>query len=154
MEERELVLSSWGKRFLAWIIDAIIVNVAYSTILFTVGLPIIPSFGRISSLFYTTGYESTLFFIYWTLLEGAEGQSVGKMLLKIKVVGMEGNDIGFVKAAIESFGKAYLLLLDVIVGLLAFNEVRQRLFNRLSRTVVIRIAPVVEEHVGVRYVKE
>jgi len=152
MGERELVLSSWGKRFVAWLVDAIIVNIVYAAIVFSAGLPVIPSFDKTSSLMFTSG--STLFFIYWTLLEGAEGQSVGKMLLGLKVVDMEGNDIGFVKAAIESFGKAYLLLLDVIVGMLAFGDTRQRLFNRLSRTIVIRVEPLPKESTGVRYVKE
>jgi uncharacterized RDD family membrane protein YckC len=81
-----------------------------------------------------------LTFLYWTLLEGYRGQSLGKMILNLAVVGPKGERIGFEDSAIESFGKAFLLPLDLVVGALAYRGADQRLFNRLSNTVVTAYA--------------
>jgi hypothetical protein len=75
-------------------------------------------------------------FVYWTALEGYRGQSLGKMLLNIVVVGPYGEAIGFRDSALQSFGKAFLLPVDCLIGLLAYREKRQRFFNKLSDTVV------------------
>jgi hypothetical protein len=41
-------------------------------------------------------------------------------------------------AAIESFGKVFLLPIDFLVGYFMYKEKNQRLFNYLSDTVVVR----------------
>ena len=58
------------------------------------------------------------------------------MVLGTAVVGPVGERIGFKDAAVESFGKAFLLPLDFIIGILADQGKGQRLFNRLSNTIV------------------
>ncbi len=75
-------------------------------------------------------------FLYWTALEGYRGQSLGKMVLNLSVVGSVGERIGFKDAAVESFGKAFLLPLDCLLGWLAVPGSGQRIFNRFSDTVV------------------
>ena len=40
--------------------------------------------------------------------------------------------------AIQSFGKAFLLPIDVFFGWIFTNDKRQRLFDRASDTIVIR----------------
>jgi hypothetical protein len=40
---------------------------------------------------------------------------------------------------LQSFGKAFLLPLDVILGWIFTNDKRQRIFNRASNTIVIKI---------------
>ena len=54
-----------------------------------------------------------LLFVYWTTMEGYRGQSLGKMLLNIVVVGPEGGTIGFKDSALESLGKASCFRLTV-----------------------------------------
>ena len=44
-------------------------------------------------------------------------------------------------AAIESFGKAFLLPINVLLGWIFTNNKRQRIFNRLSDTIVIKLKP-------------
>jgi len=44
-----------------------------------------------------------------------------------------GLEAGFIQA----FGKAFLMPLDLVVGLLAYWDRRQRLFNHLSDTQVV-----------------
>ncbi len=76
------------------------------------------------------------------------------MALKIRVTGRAGEDIGFFAATIQSFGKAFLLVPpDCLIGWLAMPGSKQRLFNRISGTVVIETREA-EEPEGVTYVKQ
>ena len=83
--------------------------------------------------------SSFAFFGYWTYFESTSGQSIGKRLLKIKTIDLSGNRILIKSAAIESFGKAFLLPIDVILGWIFTNNKRQRIFNRISNTIVIKL---------------
>jgi hypothetical protein len=51
-------------------------------------------------------------------------------------VDLSGNRIDIKSAAIESFGKAFLLPIDVILGWVFTNNKRQRVFSRISDTIV------------------
>jgi uncharacterized RDD family membrane protein YckC len=77
--------------------------------------------------------SSLAFFGYWTYFESTSGQSIGKRLLKIKTIDLSGNGIDIKSAAIESFDKAFLLPIDVILGWIFTNNKRQRIFNRISK---------------------
>jgi len=144
-----LYLAKWETRFWAWLIDVLLI-----------GLPLwaltdwLPPAWRVTvdpGLF-SISLSSVILFLYWTLLEGYRGQSIGKMALKIRVTGPAGESIGYTTAAIEGFGKAFLLLPDCLIGWLAMPGSKQRLFNRISRTVVIETRER-EEPQGVTYVK-
>jgi len=126
-----IVLSSWGDRFWAWLIDVLIIGLIWHKIAIVLG---IDAFGLNGILLL-----SAQLFIYWTLLEGYRGQSIGKMFLKIAVTGPFGESIRFRDAAIESFGKAFMLPLDVLMSLIFFQKKRQRLFNWISNTIVIKL---------------
>jgi len=124
-----IVLSSWGDRLWAWLIDVLVVGLLWHQFLL---LLVIDAFSLNGLLLL-----SVQLFLYWTLLEGCRGQSVGKMILKIGVTGSSGEPIRLGDAAIESFGKAFLLPFDMLMALIPFGDTRQRLFNRLSDTIVI-----------------
>ncbi len=124
----ELVAAGWSDRFWAWLIDVLLMGLVWHRLVILLGVD--P--GQPEALLLL----SSLLFVYWTVLEGYRGQSLGKMLLDIVVVGPYGEAIGFGDSAVQSFGKAFLLPLDLLIGLHAYREKRQRLFNRLSDTVV------------------
>jgi uncharacterized RDD family membrane protein YckC len=139
-----LKIAFWGERFVAWIIDAIIIGVVTFLISFSVSLI---SFAAMGGWSWWSGwpswvpffnYGSVIYFLYWLLMDGAYGQSVGKMVMHLKVVRLDGSPMKFEQAAIESVGKAFLLPLDVLIGWILWPRRRQRLFNYLSGTVVIR----------------
>ena len=54
---------------------------------------------------------------------------------------------------ISSFGKAFLLPLDVVLGWIFTNENRQRIFNKIGDTIIIKIKPI-EEKENIRYKKD
>jgi hypothetical protein len=59
------------------------------------------------------------------------------MVLNLEVVGSSGESIGFGDAAMESFGKAFLLPLDCLAGWIMLRGKGQRFFNKISDTIVV-----------------
>ena len=148
---RTLHIASWDDRFLAWLLDVILV----SAILASVGV----ATGLLSTVTDSVAYapprvgaNGAALFVYWTVLEGYQGQSAGKMVLNIAVTDERGDPIGYGTAAIESFGKAFLLPIDLLVGWLAYEEEGLRLFNRLSSTIVLKTEDTHGEPESVEYV--
>jgi uncharacterized RDD family membrane protein YckC len=141
-------LAKWESRFWAWLIDILLVGVFSSIIVDSSVFFWNFEFINIAGF----GISGVLIFIYWTLLEGYNGQSIGKMALGLKVTDRNGRKIDFGVAALESCGKAFILPLDCLIGWLAMPNSKLRLFNKISNTIVIKTN--YEEPEGVRYVKE
>lgn len=140
----ELLLARWSDRFFAWLIDFVIVQVALWAVFAAVAFPFWfrdfgdpfgpgPFDGPISYLI-----TSAAFFAYWTFFESTKGQSIGKMVLKIRTVSLSGRPADTQSVAIQSFGKAFLLPIDVVLGWIFTNDKRQRIFNRASDTIVVK----------------
>ena len=158
VHNKEITLAKWSTRFWAWLIDFIIVTIAIEIIFAIVYAPLAfnqdmqgnPGLGAVRF-----AVQSLLFLAYWTYFESANrGQSIGKKLLKIKTTDLAGNVPDIRNVAIQSFGKAFLLPIDVFFGWIFTNDKRQRLLNRASDTIVIRIANQVSGSENVGYSKE
>jgi len=139
----QAVLADWGDRFVAWLIDFIIVEafifipetlLKWITWPIYMWLPPLPRWMPFAGL----GLRDVTFFLYWMLMEGIYGQSIGKMVMKAKVTRLDGSPVDLGQAAIESLGKAFVLPIDVLVGLIFFQEKRQRLFSYISNTIVVK----------------
>jgi uncharacterized RDD family membrane protein YckC len=128
----ELVLASTGERILAWLMDGILIGLVVSIIAFP-GI-----FFPFHTPFMNLSLNSIALFLYWTYTEGTTGQSIGKKLMNIKVTDLDGESIDISKSMYQAFGKAFLLPLDVIIGLIAYSDEEQRLFNHLSDTIVVK----------------
>jgi len=137
----KILLAKWTDRFLAWLIDFIIVSIISTSIIFA-------SFGTIDyeyddELFWAESTQyiptSILFFVYWTVLEYKTGQTIGKKILSLKVTDISGNSPSLKGIIIGSFGKSFLLPIDVVLGWILTNEKRQRIFNKLGDTLVVKI---------------
>ncbi len=129
-----IVRASWKDRFWAWLIDVLLVAIPWSSVM------TISTAGANSAE--GLGILAVLLFIYWTALEGYRGQSLGKMLMNVVVVGPVGEKIGFRDSALESFGKAFFLPLDCLFGWIAYKGSGQRAFNRFSDTIVAEVNEV------------
>jgi len=125
---------------LAYLIDAIILGLIVVPIvsIFTWPWAYLVGFRWTWNIFAGYGLSNIISFLYWTFMEGIYGQSVGKIALKMKIVKVNGEPIDIATAAIESLGKAFLLPIDLILGLLLYPQKRQRLFNYISNTIVIK----------------
>jgi uncharacterized RDD family membrane protein YckC len=158
-QPKEIVLAGWGERFVAWLIDFIIVNAVLWAIFAAAALPL--WFGGMPDRWFDRAegpiglaVASLVFFAYWIYFETATGQSLGKMALRIKTTDLAGNKVDVRSAAIQSFGKAFLLPLDAILGWIFTNDKRQRIFARAGNTIVIRVANEAPgSNVGIVYKK-
>ena len=154
-EFSEIVIAKWSDRFFAWLIDFCIIS-AVSIIM-------------VSSVFGTIDYElsekwilaettfiptSIIFFVYWTILEYKKGQTIGKKILNLKITDMCGKPPCWKGVIISSFGKTFLLPLDVVLGWIFTNENRQRIFNKIGDTLIIKIKNPEENNENVRYKKD
>ena len=134
-----LELAYWGERFVAWLIDFAIVGVVVAILglfrlLAGLAVPGWPNW----LLFFNINLGSVLYFLYWMFMDGAYGQSFGKMVMRLKVTRLDGSKIGMGAAALESIGKAFLLPLDVLLGWILYPKRRQRLFSYISETIVVK----------------
>ena len=155
VHNKEITLARWSTRFWAWLVDFIIVTIAieiifaiaYAPLAFNQGVQGNAGLGAVRF-----AVESLLFFAYWLYFESTTGQSIGKKLLKIKTTDLAGNIPEIRNVAIQNFGKAFLLPIDVFFGWIFTNEKRQRLFNRASDTIVIKVVNegLRSENVGYR----
>ncbi|MBN1357762.1 RDD family protein [Candidatus Bathyarchaeota archaeon] len=135
----QLPLASFGKRTIAFIVDFFLTLTI--TLLFTVPQVVSILRGNVFSpelsmvLFITLG----LLWVYSMLLEGFNGQSLGKRLAGLKAVRTDGKKLSYDHAAIRNFGKAFLLPFDVIVGLRLKNKEFIRYFDKFAGTTVINL---------------
>jgi uncharacterized RDD family membrane protein YckC len=82
-----------------------------------------------------------VWFLYYTLLEGRYGQTLGKWFVKVKVVKENGAPISYGDAAVRTILRIIDGLFDYLVGALLIwtSDKRQRLGDRLAHTVVIQL---------------
>jgi uncharacterized RDD family membrane protein YckC len=152
--ERTLYLGKWSTRFWAWLIDFILV-ILFLNIIRGIFQPfwIIPLYIDLLRWEpFEFGFQTFFFFAYWTVMEGFRGQSIGKMVMNLRVVNRNGTKINYTTAAIESIGKAFLLPFDCIIGWLGMQGSKLRVFNRISNTIVIKTD--YREPAGILYIKE
>src|SRR6266704_400505 len=78
-----------------------------------------------------------VWFVYSMLLEGLVGGTIGKKLLSLRVVALDGN-LDVVHTIIRNLSKVYWLvfLIDLLLGAATHGDPRQRYFDRLARTTV------------------
>jgi len=118
-------------------------------------------FGLVLAVFVTTGITTSLFssitagsglgvsindailflivfWVYSTLLEGFGGQSLGKRIMKLSVVRVDGKKPSYDHAAIRNFGKIIPILpFDLLIGLKLRDERFIRYFDKFAGTTVV-----------------
>ncbi len=134
-----LPLASFQRRFFAYLVDLTLILLITVVIMFPQFLYILttnvlsPELSAV--LFITIG----LFWVYSTLLEGFNGQTLGKRLLGLKAVKTDGKNLSYDHAAIRNFGKAFLIPFDIIIGLQLKNPEFIRYFDKFAGTTVINL---------------
>ncbi|HEY7588477.1 MAG TPA: RDD family protein [Thermoplasmata archaeon] len=81
-----------------------------------------------------------LWWIYSTVLEGTIGGTLGKKLVALHVVAIDGR-MDLVRALIRNISKIFwlFLLLDTLLGAATQGDPRQRYLDRIARTTVTRV---------------
>ena len=132
-----------GRRVLAIIVDGLLVGIPTSLIsmLFFGTSSVYGSSTTDASQVGFVSLSLVVFFLYYTLLEGYLGQTVGKMLLGIKVVREDTGGVpGVGAAAIRTVLRLIDGLFGYLVGFIAVlaSAKRQRLGDMAAHTLVVR----------------
>jgi uncharacterized RDD family membrane protein YckC len=129
-----------GTRLVAQIVDGIILWVLYFVLAAaTFGAFTFSVYGIEAMSF--MGVYGLVGFLYFIVLEGALGATVGKMIVKIKVVREDGSPCGFGPAVIRNILRivdALPFLYIVGIILIGRSEKKQRLGDRIAKTVVVK----------------
>jgi len=78
-----------------------------------------------------------ILWIYSTLLEGFAGQSLGKRIIGLTVVRVDGKRLFYDVAAVRNFGKVFLLPFDLLIGFRLKDERFIRYFDKFAGTTVV-----------------
>jgi uncharacterized RDD family membrane protein YckC len=154
-----LLLAGWSDRFFAWLIDFVIVQLVLWALFTAASFPFWFDGGP-DRWFSDAGgaarwaVTSLAFLGYWTYFESSSGQSLGKMALKIKTTDLNGSKADIRSVVIESFGKSFLLPVDLILGWIFSNDKRQRIFGKAASTIVIKVGEERTSGQDVRYTKD
>ncbi len=81
-----------------------------------------------------------VYLAYFTYLEGSRGQTIGKMITKIKVVSEEGGKIDMNQALTRNILRIIDGLIAYLVGAILIwrSNKKQRLGDRVAKTVVVK----------------
>jgi uncharacterized RDD family membrane protein YckC/DNA-binding HxlR family transcriptional regulator len=77
-----------------------------------------------------------LLWVYLTLLEGFAGQTLGKRVIGLKTVTTDGKKLFYDRAAVRNFGVAFLLPVDLLIGVRLKDKRYIRYFDKFSATTV------------------
>ena len=123
-------------RFISLLIDTIVLGVLIGVVGSILGLSVVSrtagwGFGLLSFI---------IFLAYFTYLEGSKGQTIGKMVTKIKVVGEDGEMINMNQAFTRNILRVIDGLLAYLIGAILIwrSDKKQRLGDRIAKTVVIK----------------
>lgn len=122
----------WVGRFVAFVIDAILVMVPVYVFLIFLGW----LFGGFLGF---VGLGGVILFLYSALFEYRWGATIGKMVMGLKVVSIEGK-LELPNAMIRNITKIYvlLLLIEFIVTLVVeTTDAHQRYLDKLAKTTVV-----------------
>ncbi len=135
----QLPLASLKNRISAYVIDFALILAITMAIIF------LPQLISMSSATFFAALTSTVLFItvgllwlYSTLLEGFNSQTIGKRIMGLKVVRTDGKKMFYDHAAVRNFGKILPLLpFDLLIGWRLKNPTFMRYFDKFAGTTVI-----------------
>ena len=158
MENRQIEYAGFWLRFIAYIIDGVIL----SFIEFILVIPLLGMLGVNIAMFESGNFEEIdpdilipaiisagsglylsaflISWLYYALFESGPRQgTIGKMAVGIIVTDMEGNRINFAKASLRYFSKiisSAIMMIGYIMA--AFTQKKQALHDIIANTLVVR----------------
>jgi len=149
----KIILAKWKDRFLAWLVDFIIISMISTSIAFISFQYLDDNFENFISNDGMYIPTSIMFLSYWIILEYKTGQTIGKKMFNLKIVNDLGGRPSLIGVIISSLGKSFILPIDVILGWIITNQKRQRIFNKLGNTLIIKIKDS-EDNSDFKYIKD
>ena len=149
-------MNHWLLRFLAFVIDSIIIGIPAAIIYYFVIIPLLwPSTYLFGVYVYGGapwwGYLLLSFLLgilellYFVLMDTSSGGTLGKRILGLQVQMVNGSKVTFDKAFIRNVSKIFglFLLLDWILGIVTSGpDQRQKYTDRIAGTTVVSVKQV------------
>jgi uncharacterized RDD family membrane protein YckC len=134
----------WLRRLIALIIDGVIIGVVVAVLAVFVAIPFFLSGAFAPFSFIFGGFTllvGILLILYFPLMETYYGATIGKQVMRLKVVSKTGYKPSFGEAFIRNISKIYwlLLLLDVIIGLAVTKGYQQKYSDHMMGTSVVPV---------------
>ena len=82
---------------------------------------------------------SMAFIAYLTAMEHITGTTVGRRVMRLRVIAPDGGKPTIYGLLLSNFGKTFLLLVDVIAGLIFVKDTRQRIFASWGKMIVVKM---------------
>lgn len=131
---RQLGKDAFALRLVAFILDAFMVGV--------IAYLLSPLWSGLGPLGALIGWWSgaVLMAVYMIVMEGSSGQTVGKMLMNVKVVREDLGAISIKEAQSRAMGVLlYPLLIPILLDLIYVSDEGQSLGDRWAKTTVIKV---------------
>ncbi|MFZ2472965.1 MAG: RDD family protein [Methanothrix sp.] len=126
-----------GIRLVSLIIDNIIIGIIIGAIGSGIGFSMMAH--RVAPWWIGLLYF-VIYIGYFTLLEGSKGQTIGKMVTKIKVIGEDGKPIDMNRALIRNILRIIDGLFAYLIGAILIwrSDKKQRLGDNIAKTIVVK----------------
>lgn len=134
----DIISSSFIKRFIAWIIDELVIGAIIILLFYVFGT--LPSeLASFPTSFLEDFTQITVLanLAYFTALEGYMGQSIGKFLLGIIVYEEEGARVSFTSALFRRIGLVIPIFSLIDGGAILLTSKDQRIFDIIAGTLVL-----------------
>ena len=135
-------------RVVAYIIDAILLNIAFGILSVVFGISMIPAnFAAMDTQDAMTSMGTlqlvslVITWLYFALMESsARGATVGKMAVGLKVVTEQGNRLSFLNATGRFFAKLIsAIILCIGFLMVAFTDRKRGLHDMIAATLVVKV---------------
>jgi uncharacterized RDD family membrane protein YckC len=135
-------------RVVAYIIDAILLNIAFGILSLVLGITMIPAnFATMNTEDVMTSMGTlqlvslVVTWLYFALMESsARGATVGKMAVGLKVVTEQGNRLSFLNATGRFFAKLVsAIILCIGFLMVAFTDRKRGLHDMIASTLVVKV---------------
>ena len=129
----------WIKRIVAIVVDSIIVGIATTILSIAVFFPLFLAnpiwFFNWLSFPFAMGL---IYVLYFTVAESGYGYTIGKGIVGLKVVAVDGGRPSLESAFIRNISKIFwvLLILDVIGGFFTARDPHQKYSDRIAHTTI------------------
>ena len=146
--------AGFWRRFVAYVIDGILISIPFTAITVATGLGGFPALQNTTDIGATSATTTAVAggdavfglvrfmvgWLYWALMESSSYQAtVGKMVMGIKVTDVYGHRISFGRATGRYFGKIISGLICLIGFIMAgFTERKQALHDIMASTLVVK----------------
>lgn len=131
----------WLRRLIAFLIDSALMGVGGSIVVFLLSIPFVFILGAgwlfsAGLLPFVVGVLSLFYFAFTEMLYG---YTLGKMVMRLKVVNVDGQPLTLDKLLLRNISKIYwlFLLIDVLVGLALPGDPQQKYLDRFAGTRVV-----------------